>query len=50
MRSIASDGHCAAITGPAFTELGAGEAERYWTLVFARPLVRGPDTFGSSCT
>lgn len=35
---LASDGHCAAIMGPAFTELGAGEAERYWTLVFARPL------------
>jgi uncharacterized protein YkwD len=34
---LESDGHCAAIMGPAFTELGAGEDERYWTLVFARP-------------
>jgi uncharacterized protein YkwD len=34
---LGSDGHCAAIMGPAFTELGAGEDGRYWTLVFARP-------------
>ena len=34
---LASDGHCAILMSTRYTELGAGEASRYWTLVFARP-------------
>ncbi len=34
---LGSDGHCAIIMGTVFTELGAGEVSRHWTLVFARP-------------
>ena len=34
---IASDGHCANMMGDGFTDLGAGEAGRFWALVFARP-------------
>ena len=34
---LASDGHCAIIMGPRFTQLGAGVANLRWTLVFARP-------------
>jgi uncharacterized protein YkwD len=34
---LGSDGHCANLMGAGFTDLGAGEAGRFWTLVFARP-------------
>ena len=34
---LGSDGHCANLMGVGFTDLGAGESGRYWTLVFARP-------------
>ena len=34
---LASDGHCANVMGTGFSQLGAGEAGRFWTLVFARP-------------
>ena len=35
---LGSDGHCANLMYGGFTDLGAGEADRFWTLVFARPL------------
>ena len=34
---LGSDGHCANLMGGGFSDLGAGEADRFWTLVFARP-------------
>jgi len=34
---LGSDGHCANLMNPAFTEFGGGEAGRYWVQVFARP-------------
>ena len=34
---LGSDGHCANLMNPGFTEFGAGESGRYWTQVFARP-------------
>lgn len=34
---LGSDGHCANLMRPGFTEFGAGESGRYWTQVFARP-------------
>ena len=34
---LGSDGHCANLMNPGFTEFGAGETERYWTQVLARP-------------
>jgi uncharacterized protein YkwD len=34
---LGSDGHCANLMNPAFTEFGAGESGRYWAQVFARP-------------
>lgn len=33
---LGSDGHCANLMHPGFSELGAGESGRYWALVFAR--------------
>lgn len=32
-----SDGHCANLLNPSFTELGVGHAGSYWAQVFARP-------------
>jgi uncharacterized protein YkwD len=34
---LASDGHCANVMDAGFSQLGAGESGRFWTLVFARP-------------
>jgi uncharacterized protein YkwD len=34
---LGSDGHCATLMHPGFTEFGAGESGRYWAQVFARP-------------
>jgi len=34
---VASAGHCANLMNPSFVEFGAGEQDRYWTQVFARP-------------
>jgi uncharacterized protein YkwD len=34
---LGSDGHCANLMNPGFTEFGGGETERYWTQLFARP-------------
>ncbi|MFN2323641.1 MAG: CAP domain-containing protein, partial [Trueperaceae bacterium] len=34
---LGSDGHCANLMNPGFTEFGAGESGRYWTQGFARP-------------
>jgi uncharacterized protein YkwD len=34
---LGSDGHCANLMHPGFTEFGAGETNRFWTQVFARP-------------
>jgi len=34
---LGSDGHCANLMHPGFTEFGAGEAGRYWAQVFAWP-------------
>ncbi len=34
---MASPGHCAAIMGPTYSELGAAEDGNFWTLVFAEP-------------
>ena len=34
---LGSDGHCANLMNPGFTEFGAGESGRYWTQKFARP-------------
>ncbi len=34
---LGSDGHCANLMRPGFTEFGAGESGRYWAQVFARP-------------
>lgn len=34
---LGSDGHCANLMRGGYTDLGAGEAGRFWTLVFAWP-------------
>lgn len=34
---LGSDGHCANLMHAGFADLGAGEADAFWTLVFARP-------------
>ena len=34
---LGSDGHCANLMNPGFTEFGGGETDRYWAQVFARP-------------
>jgi uncharacterized protein YkwD len=34
---LGSDGHCANLMQPGFTEFGAGESGLYWAQVFARP-------------
>lgn len=34
---LGSAGHCANIMNPGVTEMGAGRAGNYWTMVFARP-------------
>lgn len=34
---LGSDGHCANLMEPAFTEFGAGESGNFWAQVFARP-------------
>jgi uncharacterized protein YkwD len=34
---LGSDGHCANLMHGGFADLGAGEAGRFWALVFARP-------------
>lgn len=34
---LGSDGHCANLMHPGFTELGVGESGNFWAQVFARP-------------
>lgn len=34
---LGSDGHCANLMNPGFTDFGAGASGRYWAQVFARP-------------
>lgn len=34
---VASESHCRALMDPRYTEMGAAEADRYWTQVFALP-------------
>lgn len=34
---LGSDGHCANIMNPSFTQLGVGKSGSYWVQVFARP-------------
>ena len=33
---LKSDGHCANLLNPAYTELGVGKSDEYWVQVFAR--------------
>lgn len=34
---LGSDGHCANLMNPGYTELGVGKGGTYWVQVFARP-------------